>query len=84
MSTGRNFGLCVLALATFALGQVDIYEKSKDGYIRIPYNDSEGPSEIYTSMYQLQKFFDEEKMYVEDLKVMMDKKLVSQAAMTGT
>merc|ERR1719210_1965989 len=63
--------------------QVDIHEKSKDGYIRVPINETAGTSEIYTSMYQLEKFFEDEKSYVEDIKLMIDKKLVSQGAVTG-
>merc|ERR1712156_1093538 len=64
-------------------GQIDIHEKSKDGYIRIPHNESEFTKEIYTSMHQLEKFFDEEKDIVEDIKMIIEKKLVSQAAVTG-
>ena len=77
--------LLILSLAFFclALAQVDIHQKSKDGYIRVPMNESVGTSEIYTSMYQLEKFFEEEKSYVEDIKLMIDKKLVNQGAVTG-
>jgi len=64
-------------------GQIDIHEKSKDGYIRIPHNESEFTKEIYTSMHQLEKFFDEEKDIVEDIKMIIEKKLVSPAAVTG-
>ena len=76
--------LLILSLAfNLALAQVDIHQKSKDGYIRVPMNESVGTSEIYTSMYQLEKFFEEEKTYVEDIKLMIDKKLVNQGAVTG-
>jgi len=34
-------------------------------------------------MYQLNKFFEEEKDVVEDIKMIIEKKLVSQAAVTG-
>ena len=73
-------GLVFLALSK---AQVDIHEKSKDGYIRVPINETAGTSEIYTSMYQLEKFFEEEKAYVEDLKLMIEKKLVTQQAVSG-
>ena len=73
----------ILAFFQHTLGQIDIREKSKDGFIRIPINESVGTSEIYTSMYQLEKFFNEEKEYVEDIKIIIDKKMVSQAAVTG-
>ena len=63
--------------------QVDIHEKSKDGYIRVPINETAGTTEIYTSMYQLEKFFEDEKSYVEDIKLMIDKKLVNPGAVTG-
>ena len=64
-------------------GQLDLHEKPKDGMYRIPTNETEGTSEIYTSMYQLNKFFEEEKDVVEDIKMIIEKKLVSQAAVTG-
>ena len=73
-------GLVFLALSK---AQVDIHEKSKDGYIRVPINETAGTSEIYTSMYQLEKFFEDEKAYVEDIKLMIEKKLVTQGAVTG-
>merc|ERR1719242_1628460 len=34
-------------------------------------------------MHQLSEFFEEEKAYVEDIKAIIDKKLVSQSAVTG-
>ena len=81
----RAFSAFLLTLCTYAVqGQINIREKSKDGTIRIPINETAGTSEIYTSMHQLEKFFEEEKSYVEDIKLIIEKKLVSQAAVTGT
>ena len=74
----------ILALFGPVWGQIDIHEKPKDGMYRIPVNETEGTSEIYTSMHQLNKFFEEEKDMVEDIKMIIEKKLVSQAAVTGT
>ena len=73
----------ILALFGQIRGQIDIHEKPKDGMYRVPVNETEGTSEIYTSMYQLNKFFEEEKDMVEDIKMIIEKKLVSQAAVTG-
>ena len=82
-----RFLALILALSLASLGQikgqVDIHQKSKDGMIRIPKNETEGTSEIYTSMHQLNNFFEEEKDTIEDLKMIIEKKLVSQAAVTG-
>ena len=74
--------LCLASLGQIK-GQVDIHQKSKDGMIRIQKNETEGTSEIYTSMHQLNNFFEEEKDTIEDLKMIIEKKLVSQAAVTG-
>ena len=77
-------GLAILFMAFLeTFGQIDIHEKSKDGYIRVPKDETAGTGEIYTSMYQLEKFFEAEKSYVEDIKIMIEKKLVSQSAVTG-
>ena len=82
-----RFLALILALILASLGQikgqVDIHQKSKDGMIRVPHNETEGTGEIYTSMHQLNKFFEEEKDVIEDLKMIIEKKLVSQAAVTG-
>ena len=79
----RILALFLALIGLQVRGQVDIHEKSKDGYIRIPHNESEFTKEIYTSMHQLEKFFDEEKDIVEDIKMIIEKKLVSPAAVTG-
>ena len=82
-----RFLALILALILASLGQikgqVDIHQKSKDGMIRVPHNETEGTGEIYTSMHQLNKFFEEEKDAIEDIKMIIEKKLVSQAAVTG-
>ena len=78
-----RFLALILASLGEIKGQVDIHQKSKDGMIRIQKNETEGTSEIYTSMHQLNNFFEEEKDTIEDLKMIIEKKLVSQAAVTG-
>ena len=78
-----RFLALILASLGQIKGQVDIHQKSKDGMIRIPKNETEGTSEIYTSMHQLNNFFEEEKDAIEDIKMIIEKKLVSQAAVTG-
>merc|ERR1719510_831259 len=79
----NNFLVFLLILYSTTQAQVDIREQSKDGYIRIEKNEEALTKEIYTSMHQLSEFFEEEKNYVEDIKAIIDKKLVSQAAVTG-
>ncbi len=79
----ERLALLLVLSTAFVAGQVDIHEQSKDGYIRVPHNNDTGKSEIYTSMHQLTKFFDEEVAYVEDIKIILEKKLVSQSAVTG-
>ena len=73
----------LLFFCSVTQAQVDIKEQSKDGYIRVERNEEALTKEIYTSMHQLSEFFEEEKNYVEDIKAIIDKKLVSQAAVTG-
>merc|ERR1711935_1250577 len=73
-----RFLALILASLGQIKGQVDpsikVHQKSKDGMIRIPHNETEGTGEIYTSMHQLNKFFDEEKDVIEDLKMITEKK----------
>ena len=76
-----NLSLLLLCHITFA--QVDIHQKSKDGFIRVPVDEARGTKEIYTSMHQLGEFFEEEKNYVEDIKTIIEKKLVTQSSVTG-
>ena len=49
----------------------------------MPVDESRGTKEIYTSMHQLWEFFEEEKNYVEDIKTIIEKKLVTQSSVTG-
>lgn len=76
------FGI-IAGLVLSSQGQVDIHEKSQDGYIRVKHDETAGTKEIYTSMHQLMQFFEEEKAYIEDIKALIDKKLVSQSAVSG-
>ena len=62
---------------------IDIKQKSKDGFIHVPIDETKGTKEIYTSMHQLHEFFQDEKAYIEDLKTIIEKRLVSQSAVTG-
>ena len=54
--------LCtLLPYSTFGLeGKVDIHEKP-DGYTVVKEDPNAGTGELYTSTYQLQKFFEEER-----------------------
>ncbi len=54
--------------------QVDIKEKSE--YVTQTKDDSALTKEIYTSMYELTQFFEKEKQYVEDIQIILEKKLV--------
>ncbi len=69
--------LCVLWCASF--GQVEI-RKASDGYVRMDKNETNLEKEIYTSMHELSLFFEKEKEYVEHLRAIVDKKLVSVEA----
>ena len=60
--------------------QINVYQKSEDGYIKINATENEGPKQIYTSMHELKQFFDEEIEYVNDLRQICDRKLVSTEA----
>lgn len=61
------------------LAQVDIQE-NYDGYHRMVEDPETGTKEIYTSMHQLREFFETEKEFVNDVRQMIEKKLVSQKA----
>ena len=54
--------LCTL-LPYVILAQVDVYDKNKymEGYTIEKSDPNAGEGEIYTSTYQLQKFFEEER-----------------------
>jgi len=68
--------LCTL-LPYLILAQVDIREK-KEGYTVEKSDPNAGEGEIYTSTYQLEKFFEEERGYVNDIRVIIEKKMVSK------
>jgi len=68
--------LCTL-LPYLILAQVDIREK-KEGYTVEKSDPNAGDGEIYTSTYQLEKFFEEERGYVNDIRVIIEKKMVSK------
>ena len=51
--------------------------KKKEQYISVPQDPDAGNGEIYTSMMDLENFFKEELEYVEDLRALYDKKLIS-------
>ena len=51
--------------------------KKKERYIAVQQDPNAGNAEIYTSMMDLENFFKEELEYVEDLRALYDKKLIS-------
>ena len=51
--------------------------KKKERFISVPQDPNAGNAEIYTSMLDLENFFKEELEYVEDLRALYDKKLIS-------
>ena len=63
--------LSISLLSVITLGQVEIKEKGKNnGYITMPEDgDNEADKDIYTSMHDLHKFFEREKVYIEDIQV---------------
>ena len=60
--------------------QLDVYQRSPEGYRVVKEDPNEGRSEIYTSMRDLEWFFEQEQSYIKDLKIILDKKLVSSKA----
>ena len=69
------------ALFVVAGGQVKIEKKESDGGVWRKSNESAAADrEIYTSTHELAAFFARERDYVEDLRAVMDKKLVSAEA----
>ena len=75
----KLFGVLFVILIACVFAQVDIQE-NYDGYHRFIEDPDTGTKEIYTSMHQLREFFETEKEYVNDIRQMMEKKLVSQKA----
>ena len=78
-----NACACVLMVigalfVTAADGQVKIEDKkSSDSTVWRKNNETEDEREIYTSMHELTAFFAREREYVEDLRAVMERKLVS-------
>lgn len=56
-----------MALAAAVMAQVDIHKNT--GYQSMPQSNESLVKEIYTSMYELENFFEKEKQYVEDIQV---------------
>ena len=54
--------------------------KKKEAYVTQKKDPNHGNQEIYTSMMDLENFFDEELEYVEDLRALYDKKLITLEA----
>jgi prolyl 4-hydroxylase len=75
--SAQHFRLLLLSLSVLVcVGQVNI-KKESDGYVRQTKDESAVDKEIYTSMHELAMFFETEKEYVEHLRAILDKKLVS-------
>lgn len=66
--------LAVIGLQ-FTSAQVDIHKQSE--YVTQDRNDEALEKEIYTSMHELVNFFTKEREYIDDLRIIMEKKLVS-------
>ena len=82
MAVGNACALLVIGalFVTAADGQVKIEDKKSgggDGAVWRKSNETEDEREIYTSMHELTAFFAREREYVEDLRAVMERKLVS-------
>ncbi len=51
--------------------------KEKSAYVSQPKDDSALTKEIYTSMHELAQFFERERRYVEDMRTVLERRLVS-------
>ena len=51
--------------------------KKKERYMTIQHSEDRGKHEIYTSMKDMENFFKEEMEYIEDLRALYDKKLIT-------
>jgi len=71
------FCTLILPFGILAFEYPDIHEKT-EGYTIEKVDPNAGGGEIYTSSYQLQKFFEEEEGYVNDLRIIIEKKMVSK------
>ncbi len=67
-----------LEFLSLSSGQIKIQKKSE--FITQKHDDSQLTKEIYTSMHELSLFFEKEKEYVEDLRTIVDKRLVTTDA----
>jgi len=75
----RRAVLCfVIASACAFQGGVEI--KKKEKYVKHERDPNHGKGEIYTSMKDLENFFKEELEFVDDLRSLYDKKLISMEA----
>lgn len=70
--------LIICSTCTGLEGGLEI--KKREKYITIEKDANRGNSEIYTSMLELENFFKEELEFVEDLRALYDKKLISVEA----
>ena len=79
MMTQLAWKISCLVVVTHALeGGLEI--KKKERYITQKRDPNHGNQEIYTSMMDLENFFDEELEFVEDLRALYDKKLITLEA----
>ena len=67
-----------VSLASSLQGGLEI--KKKEAYVTQKKDPNHGNKEIYTSMMDLENFFDQELEYVEDLRALYDKKLITLEA----
>jgi hypothetical protein len=72
---------CVFLIGC-VVAQVNI-QQNYDGTQKFEQDPEAGTKEIYTSMHQLREFFETEKEFVNDIRQMIDKKLVSQKAVAS-
>lgn len=70
------FVISTVSVILLANAQVNI-QKKKSEYVTQKHDDTDMTKEIYTSMHELNGFFEKEKEYINDLQQVMDKKLIS-------
>lgn len=71
----------IIALAVKHVScQIDVSRIDKSRITVVKEDPDSGKSEIYTSMRDLEWFFDREQSYIEDIRQILDKKLVGQKA----
>jgi len=59
---------------------VGVEIKKKENIIKVKSDPTRGTKEIYTSMKDMERFFQEELEFVDDLRALYDKKLISNEA----